>query len=532
MTRQICVLLSLIILCALVSAEGPTPGETALLAAFPPWMPLVAASLFIGYGLAALAYMLSTVFRMPEMNVWAKTEVAEVTASAFLVLIILIALSMSDSVFAAATGKTPMDTSLDFTRVAADKLFHVYIDSVYLSFAVGSLTGTPPQYSGTNSGAQQDLLSRYRAQSSQIKLDEKGGTITTLMISMYLFNVNYQPFWSANIFNAHFGTIQSVALSASLIAVFSNFVLDFIRGIAIPVMIPFGLFLSVFSITRKMGRTLIAFGIGLYIFVPASILIAQTMYDSAYKTGIDPPEITKPPLATQLSQTLIAIQVNQLLTALYGSVVLIPHVAGDLAYVPVCATGGGILSLICAPGGPAAVFTCATAFSSMCSGVISPIFHQPIAKVLASDLFKSLIVIYKLNALSNLFGADIPGELMIGVSAPAPIASAGIVANYVWPATGIGVLAPNPFLMIANMINMGLAPIAGLSEFKAHLYLEPAVASKLTDVLLEFTPYVLQYAVPVMLIPVIVILMVITGIRSISPMIGGEVQILGVSELV
>jgi hypothetical protein len=42
----------------------------------------------------------------------------------------------------------------------------------------------------------------------------------------------------------------------------------------------------------------------------------------------------------------------------------------------------------------------------------------------------------------------------------------------------------------------------------------------------------MQYAVPVMLIPFIMIFIVITGIRSLSPAIGGEVQILGVSELI
>jgi hypothetical protein len=293
-------------------------------------------------------------------------------------------------------------------------------------------------------------------------------------------------------------------------------------------MIPFGLFLSVFSISRKMGRTLIAFGIGLYIFVPASIIIAQTMYDSAYKTGIDPPAINHPTLATRLSQSLISIQVNELLIATAGARVLTPQLTGPTAYTVPCATGAGILSAVCGPGAAG----CAIAFASMCSGFISPMFHQPNAQDLSQDVFKSMITTYKIYALSNLFDANVPGGLPLTTAAPLVPAAAGLLSNYAWPATGPGNLAPNPTLIIADYVNLGLAPLAGLADFKAHLYLEQAVANKLTDVLLQFTPYVLQYAVPIMLLPIIIILVVITGIRSISPMIGGEVQILGVSELV
>jgi hypothetical protein len=48
----------------------------------------------------------------------------------------------------------------------------------------------------------------------------------------------------------------------------------------------------------------------------------------------------------------------------------------------------------------------------------------------------------------------------------------------------------------------------------------------------SFIPYVMINAVPAILSPLIIAIVLITSFRALSPALGGEVQILGMSELI
>jgi hypothetical protein len=521
------VLLLLLAMSALSFAQSA--GAQSFLSAFPPWAPLVSLAIIIGYGIAGLAYMLSTVFRTPELSVWAKTEIAEVTASAFLVLILLIALSSSDAVFAAATGTTPMQASLDFTNDASNKLFGVFVDNIWLSSAVGSLTGTPPQYAGAGSKALKDIEGKIDQKSGGDKSTKSGGALRMMIFALYAFNVNYQSFWGSNVFLAHFGTVQSLSLTAAFIAVASNLALDFIHSVAIPLMLPLGLFFSIFSVTRKMGRTLMAFGVGLYLFLPASVLIAKTMYDSAYKAGTNPPEIAKPSSATTLSRALLQVQAAEIATTILGAAIFAPTMtAGQLFFTPACAGGAAVQSLSCLILAP----VCFVIYFLICILFTRPMLDFG-ASMDASTAFFSGMGVLKTLALSSILGAGVPAYLYAGIAAPMIPGMLGVGSTYLWGLVPGTVNMQNVILNVA--INVGvmlMAPISAFSSFLSHYYLDQALASKLTDITLDYTPYVLQYAVPIMLIPIIVLLVTVTAIRSISPAIGGEVQILGLSELI
>ncbi|VVB73408.1 Uncharacterised protein [uncultured archaeon] len=520
------VLLLLVLMPALSFAQSA--GSQSLLNAFPPWAPLVALAIIIGYSIAGLAYMLSTVFRTPELSVWAKTEVAEVTASASLVLIMLIALSSADAIFAAATGSTPMQASLDFTSQASDKLFNVFVDSMWLSSAIGTLTGAPPQYAGSTSKSAKDINSRIDQMTAKIKDAKPGSAMRMMIFALYAFNINYYPFSGANVFLGHFGTVQSLSLTSAFIAVASNLALDFIRSVAIPLMVPLGLFFSVFSVTRKMGRTLMAFGVGLYLFLPASVLIAKSMYDSAYKPGTNPPEIPEPSNAVSLTKALMQVQMAEIALTIIGSVVSAPTMtAGQLFFLPACIGGAAVQSVACMILAP----VCFVIYLFICMFFTRPMFDFGGSMDVSTTLLSSLGVV-KAIVLSSILGAGVPAYMYVGMAAPMVPSLIGLVSTYVWGIIPGTVMSPNMLLMVANVANAILAPIANLSGFLSHYYLDQALASKLTDITLDFTPYVLQYAVPVMLIPLIMIIVTVTAIRSISPAIGGEIQILGLSELI
>jgi hypothetical protein len=148
-------------------------------------------------------------------------------------------------------------------------------------------------------------------------------------------------------------------------------------------------------------------------------------------------------------------------------------------------------------------------------------------------LLASILNTMKMTALSFALGAGaqvVP--YLAAAAAPAIPAIAGIASGAVWHIIPGMAKQQNVPMGISEGIAAILNPIAGYSSFLAHKYLDSAAANKLTDITLDFTPYVMQYAVPIMLMPLIMLLVVVTGIRSISPAIGGEVQILGVTELI
>jgi hypothetical protein len=360
-------------------------------------------------------------------------------------------------------------------------------------------------------------------------IDKKApGFLSMLIFSIGVFSVNSMPFTGTSTFLAHFGTLQAVALTASFIAVLSNMSLGFIQSVAIPVMIPFGLFLSIFSITRKMGRTLIAFGVGLYVFLPLSILISESMYNSAYKVNTDPPMIPKSPEAYNFASDLQILQAAEIEANIIGGAIMMSAATvGPAITAPACATGGVLTSATCGVFAP----ICAPIFAIICS-FIRGLADIPPVTGLGVQIFSVSVATVKIIALQGILHASIPPEVYAEIVSPLILAIPATASLVLWPLTIIGAMTPNLMITLGTITNIVAAPISGISGFLANYYLSAPLATKLTNITLDYTPYVLQYAVPIMLIPIIVIFVLITGIRSISPMIGGEVQILGVSELI
>ena len=475
-----------------LSGVSYAQAEQALSLQLPSWFPLLAVAVIIGYGIAALAYMLSTVFKAAEMEAWAKTEVAEMTGSLFLVTIILLALGVADQLFFAATGNTPAGTASGFIDESADKLLDAYIDSIWLSTAVGMLTGTPPQYATQGSGPQEDRATKLSDLNRERKEAGLGAVFPIFFLYPKLFDVNYYGYSVGGVFLGHFGTIQGVALSAVGVALMIGIVLSFILQIAIPVLIPLGMLLGAFTTTRKMGRTLIAFGVGLYLFVPASIIIGNKMFESAYHgSASSPPEIPKPAIVSKFTKDVMAQSVA--MTALRTTVVmaLLPKKIGLLPYQLMCIPECALIAVPCAIMYPACYVMC----FQMCFFVVTPLIIYPNLVTIGEYGANVIMSVDKLTLLGVLDYNEDPIAYIYAAAAGAPV-------------------------------------VGGVASFLTQYYLDRALAAKLTDVTLDYTPYILQYSIPMMLIPFIMILVVITAIRSLSPAIGGEVQILGVSELV
>ncbi|MEM3771019.1 MAG: hypothetical protein QXW80_01670, partial [Candidatus Micrarchaeia archaeon] len=126
----------------------------------------------------------------------------------------------------------------------------------------------------------------------------------------------------------------------------------------------------------------------------------------------------------------------------------------------------------------------------------------------------------------------IPEQLGSASATIVSLAVAGGASTFIFHLIPSNVITINYIMpLLQQLMNFGQYEVSVLT---ASLYanMNQYLAIKLTNITLAYTPYVMQDAVPALLIPFIIIFTVITGIRSISPAIGGEVQILGVSELI
>jgi len=506
-----------------VNAQDLTAGQQQWQQYVPNWFPLFSIAALIGFGIVGISFMLARVFMLPQLESWARNELFEVVSSVFLVLIILISLGVIDNIFIAAVNKKPVDFSLDFTKEITNVLMDKYIESIKLGYAIGTLSGAPAQYLG-------DTRSDKPQSNNEGKPDFNGGvTKRVFIVGINSLDLNYLTFYAADVFNGHFNLIQTIALTSLGISLLSNSILEFVNDIAIPVVIPLGLLLSMFSFSRKMGRTLIAFGVGLYIFVPLSIIIAQTMYYSAFKPDTAVPQIHTPSGGNDVNKfadRLIALNIADFLLHLGIGLGFAIASKASVVFMPSCITGAGILSSICVLAAPA----CALAFSAICQ-LFGSISDTGQVNDTVTILLYALLVI-KIESLSLILGVPILNQLDTISATIASMSLVGIVGSLVFHIIPSNVLTINYLLPILKQImQFGIYEIHAITA-EVYAQLNMALAVKLTDITLAYTPYIMQYAVPVMLIPFIMIFIVITGIRSLSPAIGGEVQILGVSELI
>jgi len=486
----------LLAFCTPVFATDSADATAAILEVLPKWMPLLTAALLIGFGLAAVAFALSSVFRLNELGVWAKTEVSEMTASAFLAAIVLIVAGFSDLLFVAATGSTPMQISDSFLQSLIDKSFELFAQSTQITWMVGMLTGIPPQYAlpvGVMQSTDNPTTATERYSQMfdkmQSSIKASGLVIPFLFLSLSMVTFQFYDYIGTNVFLGHFGLLQSIILGSAGLAIGLKVALGFVEQIALPVLVPLGIFLGALSITRKMGRTMIAIGICLYFFFPASVLMSKLMYEGAYHPGTDIPEISQPASYDELisfAKTQLGVQLANLAA---GAVMMMPLATGPVPYTLLC-------------------FAEATLIAAPCT-ILFPVCYMAYL-VPCVSFFKPMVIWPGLTFLNYIF-----------YTAASTMARYATVAQYIPPdvTATIAVAAPVPGL-------------SGMASFTASFYINKRMAELLSNVVLDYTPYVLQYAVPIILMPVIILLIMITAMRSISPAIGGDIQILGLSELI
>jgi len=440
------IIILLIILAVLptVSHAGITEDfQAALNASNMYWIINIAIACLIGFIMAGFGYMLSSALQSRELGIWAKSEVAEMTGTVFLIAIILLAIGFSDSLFKAvdwngdkvADGITPMQASASFSSDATTKLLNAYYRGMQINLILSLLTGPPRNMYSASDATGSDMSKGNDDNTKDTRGGLPGFPIPIMFMTLYVGAINYIPYSGNGIFMTAIYSFQSLVLMAAAMSSLIGVAAEFIAMFTIPVLLPLGILMRAFTFTRKMGSTIIAIAVCLYFFFPAAVLICDQMYKASPK--FDPPELQNP--------KILGIEL------------------GDPS---------NIMKPFFGPG----------EYFNQCN---------------SGDLWYFICIIQKLLAWV--------ADLIVAI-----INLAGFILTAIAPGAKIPAL-PTFFITQEN-VNL--------------------VMGDVITILANYIPHAMSYAVPIILSPVIILIICITAMRSISPAIGGEIQILGVSELI
>jgi hypothetical protein len=511
----------------------------------PSWILILGISFGIGFGIAALAYMLSTAFRLPELLSWAKNEFAEMVGTAMIVAIVLIALAFGDSMFVVAFGGTPMQMSKTFISSVSDKLFTVTEKAMNVNILLSVISGPPPQYAGSSSPdtIAGQLKSKLRDIKGSGAVKYEGFMSVIMFMATSAIDVSFFSSQSLNVLFGEFQTLQSTALLALSINLLLDTILNFINMFAIPVCLPLGVLLSSFAMSRKLGRTMIALGVVLYFFFPVSIVLTQRMYDSTYKPGKSPGEIAAPSTYDSIEYILKGEAMSKVGGFALDIILLEPLTIGPAVDVatalPHCVFGSAFQTLInyvrctprCVPSIGSGALQCISTCSeeSVWQGCLTS------CATAGPGYFACLLACTggcgPQAAINNAFSKwpkEVVKEYSTWSGATNAMTYLPILTSGQAEFSGI---AGYTKLMLDLLV--GFAPgMSGLSSLRASYHMDRVLGDKITTAMGEFIPYAAQYVIPVILMLPIIAIVCITALRSISPAIGGELQILGITDII
>ncbi|MBI5158573.1 hypothetical protein HY992_00455 [Candidatus Micrarchaeota archaeon] len=216
------------------------------------WAPGVL-SLLISFFIIAIAYMLAEFLRSPELNAWVKRELYEVAVSAVIFGAVIASLLVMNNFVSplVAHGKTHIQVGEEYLNETLDDLKVTYLRLLVFDASMGTLGSI-----GT---------------SFHIPFFGVGG--------MALWGTGFSPLaglgqvTNAVVTIADFIAVVLINLWAQIA------LLDFVKNSVITLLLPFSLLLRTFPITRRLGSTMIAFCIALYVVYPLTLALDKGMYE-------------------------------------------------------------------------------------------------------------------------------------------------------------------------------------------------------------------------------------------------------------
>lgn len=268
------------------------------------WFASSILALLISVALSAIAWMLSSAFQSSELKGWAKKELSEFIVSALiLVLAVPLLLTITSLTIAYATAVKP---DLSYTSADPFSLAKDYLDKVenQLASVYAEVSGSIIALTLV-SGFSLDLglLAKGLIALGVTAVSGVGGVLAGTIGFFTKFGIVIKM-------GAPFGLILSFLspLQSSMVVVLLAFfvqkeILLFVQAAALPVLLPVGVLLRAFPLTRRAGSTLIALSLILFIVYPLTLAFVGQMYDVTYdavKRGVVVPESRVSPLPSLL----------------------------------------------------------------------------------------------------------------------------------------------------------------------------------------------------------------------------------------
>ncbi len=245
------------------------------------WFGTSILALILSAALSALAWMLSSAFQSNELKGWAKKELSEFIVSALiLVLSVPLLMIITSMTIAYATAADP---NLNYGNADPFSLAYTFVDKVERQ-----LVSVYSEVSGT-------IIALTAISSFKVDLGAIAKLITVVLgivtggvASVASFFMKYSvtigmgaPF---AVINSFLSSIQSTMVVILLAFFVQKEILFFIQAAALPVLMPAGILLRAFPLTRRAGSTLIALALTLFIVYPLTLAFVGHMYDTTYNS--------------------------------------------------------------------------------------------------------------------------------------------------------------------------------------------------------------------------------------------------------
>ncbi len=227
------------------------------------WFATCVLSLILSAIMSSLAWMFSTAFQSNELKGWAKKELSEFIFTGALIGIAYSLIIIITALTTAYVGQTPYESAAAFLDTAQADLIEAYTHVISLKtiitfistfeFKIGWLTALLSAASVNLPG----LLGSFAAIVSNFGL-KYGSPFGMLLGPLSSFESFMQPMFFA-MFVQHE-------------------LLNIIQKTMLPIVLPLGVLLRAFPLSRKTGSTLIAIALAAYIIYPISLIVSNAMY--------------------------------------------------------------------------------------------------------------------------------------------------------------------------------------------------------------------------------------------------------------
>ncbi len=219
----------------------------------PDWVPLAMLAVFAGLGVLLIFFLLSYLVDAEQMRAMVIGEMWQVVITGVMIAAFLGAEGLAVTIFAPALGEA----------FGGEGLTHMQYAQMLTAEVRNEL------WDGLNGFVEDVVLPM--------------GGLASVGGNCYLFGVSYTYAGCASI-NVPFSsaTFAARVMSTAVLAMNSQlFLLNLAASFLFPVLLPFGLFLRCFHVTRGTGGFLIAFSFAFYFIYPLSILVTKGMLDMA-----------------------------------------------------------------------------------------------------------------------------------------------------------------------------------------------------------------------------------------------------------